>query len=109
LQIGKNLSKNSLFLAKKERFVTKKLILGMLQLTTQNTTRFVVFIPPQPIIAAADCVLCCEVLFFLGINNRPTYTQFPAKINSGFWPTTQNLQNQQCCCMGLAKQQGQIQ
>ncbi len=47
--------------------------------------------------------------FFLGINNRPTYIKFLAKMNSGFWPTTQNLQNQRCCCMGLAKQQGQIQ
>ncbi len=81
-------------------------------LTTQNTTRFCCFHP-----ATANCLhrrlcfVCCEILFFyLGINNRPTtYTKFPAKMNSGFWPTTQNLQNQQCCCMGLAKWQGQIQ
>ncbi len=79
-------------------------------LTTQKTTKFWCLYPaPANIVAMADCVLYCQILFFLGINNWPIYTTFPAKMNSGFWPTTQNLQNQQCHRMGLAKRWGRIQ
>ncbi len=46
------------------------------------------------LLTVADCVLCCEILFFLGINNRPANINFPTKMNSGKQPTNQNLQNQ---------------
>jgi hypothetical protein len=47
----------------------------------------VAFIPLQPILLPQQIVFCVvRFSFFLGINNRPTYTKFHVKINSGFWP-----------------------
>ncbi len=79
---------------------------GISQHKTQLNS--VVFITLQPIVATvADYVCVVRFCFFLrGINNGPTYTKLPAKMNSGFWPTTRNLQNQRCCHLGLAKMTG---